>query len=344
MMFAQVFPAVTCALQECQVADRTDFKQLVKDELAEVSPNLSAYTTDARQLRALYELRAQYLDWELGTGYLGCFARNPGTRYTFTRRLEVVLHMLRTRLQALPSGTPPLRILEIGCGAGVLCLELAPQADTVMGIDVSQVALHFANRVKTHARVTNVAFFQGDAEHLPFANACFDVVICSEVLEHVLQPDQALREIKRVLTPEGTVFLSTPCALSLSDLTMNIARRFLPRLESEQNVQFDKKTYLAVQRNATETQALSTAWFVRVHERFQYTLLSALFRRSGFDVRQAVGTIVAFPPHYQVFYRLCPGWLLAGIRLTEHLLNRIGLFQRCGAVTTCFWLQCHENT
>ncbi len=344
MMFSQFLPAVEQALQECRIAGRADFMQIVKDEFAEVDSNTPEYTADARQMRTLYELRARYLDWELGTGYLGFFASNPGTRYTFTRRLDVVMQMVQTRLRELSSRAIPLRILEIGCGAGLLCLEFAQQAESVIGIDVSQVALNFATRVKNHAGVTNVAFQQGDAEHLAFGDNTFDLVICSEVLEHVLQPRQALIEIERVLKPGGTAILSTPCALSLSDVTMKIVRIFLPRLESEQDIQFDKKTYLALQRHSEnrsdttprDVNPLSASAFLRIHERFRYAHVKTMFQEAGFSVQQAAGTIMAFPPHYQVFYRLCPGWLLSGIRVMEDILNNVGAFQRFGSVTTCF--------
>jgi ubiquinone/menaquinone biosynthesis C-methylase UbiE len=225
-------------------------------------------------------------------------------------------------------------------------LELAQQADTVIGIDISHTALDFANRVKEYLQCTQVFFQQSDAEQLAFADNSFDLVICSEVLEHVLNPRQALAEIRRVVKPGGTVIVTTPCAVSLSDLTMKALRLLFPHLESEQDVQFDKKTYLALQRKrqtspekASQSQEmLPEAVFLRVHERFHYRTLVNMFREAGFSVQRATGTILAFPPHYQAFYRLCPGWLLSGIRILENVFNNIGVFQRFGSVTTCFQL------
>jgi SAM-dependent methyltransferase len=49
-----------------------------------------------------------------------------------------------------------------------------------------------------------------DGPGLPFAGECFDVVVMSEVIEHLVDPDLALREARRVLAPGGTLLLSTP--------------------------------------------------------------------------------------------------------------------------------------
>lgn len=65
----------------------------------------------AADLSRLYELRARHLDWTYETGYLGFFARNPGTRYAFRRRLEEKMALLER--------CAPGDLLEVGCGAGI---------------------------------------------------------------------------------------------------------------------------------------------------------------------------------------------------------------------------------
>ncbi len=51
---------------------------------------------------------------------------------------------------------------------------------------------------------------QADGGRVPFADECFDVVICAEVLEHVWEPESVLKNIFRVLKPSGRVFITTP--------------------------------------------------------------------------------------------------------------------------------------
>ncbi|GAK57004.1 methyltransferase type 11 [Candidatus Vecturithrix granuli] len=334
--FSTFHPAVEQVLRGYTVQPESQFRQMLRDELAEIPQPIPHTTPQNRSLHELYELRACYLDWELGTGYLGFFAQNAGTRYTFTRRLEVVLRMLAQVLHQKQGHASALRILEIGCGAGLLCLELARSAKIVVGIDISHFVLDFANRVKDYLHCDNVFFQQGDAEHLAFDNDTFDVVICSEVLEHLIKPQQALTEMRRVLKKDGTLILTTPCALSLSDLCMNLLRLIRPSIESEKDVHFDKKTYLALQRQGKQPDAKT---FLRVHTRFHYNNLLAMIKNAGFEMQHAVGTVFAFPPHYQVFYRYCPALLLPAIRFMENLLNRMSVFQRVGAVTTCFRLK-----
>lgn len=339
-MFSTFRPAVDHVLQSFSVEPTTIFRQFIRDELSEISPDIPHQPPEKNQLSSLYEIRARYLDWELGTGYLGFFSNNPGTRYTFTKRLETVFQMIPQQGVG--------RVLEIGCGAGLLCLELAQKAEIVCGIDISHFVLDFANHLKDYVQYSNVSFQHGDAKNLAFQNESFDLVICSEVLEHLLDPQQALVEIRRVTKRGGTVILTTPCALSLSDLCMSVFRLFNKRIESEKDVHFDKKTYLAMkrkrqrlsqrQRHALEKEIEDEA-FMRVHERFSYSKLITMFQQAGFSVEQSLGTVFAFPPHYQVFYRYCPGFVLPSVRFMEYVLNRMNGFQRFGSVTTCFRLK-----
>ncbi len=342
-MFSKFRPAVEHVLETFEIRQTTQFRQFVRDELSEISPDVQHQFPDKKKLNTLYELRARFLDWELGTGYLGFFSENPGTRYTFTRRLEAVFHMLPAPLRP----GEKLRVLEIGCGAGMLCLELARRTEWVVGIDISYFVLDFANKVKDYIECKNVFFQHGDAENLTFKDETFDLVICSEVLEHLLAPQDALAEIRRVLKKNGVLILTTPCALSLSDMFMSIFRIFNKHVESEKDVHFDKKTFIAVRRSGKEKlsefskiQGVSNnGIFMRVHKRFQYHDLTAIFQNAGFEIEQTVGTVFAFPPHYQVFYRYCPGFVLPAVRLLEHLLNRLRIFQQFGSVTTCFKLK-----
>lgn len=335
-IFSSLQPAVEHVLRSSHVQAASLFGQMLRDELTEVPQLIPHAAPQPRSLHELYDLRARYLDWELGAGYLGFFAKNAGTRYTFTRRLEVVQQMLAHALSHPSGKTHGGRILEIGCGAGLLCFDLARSAETVVGIDIAHFVLDFANKVKEHLQCDNVWFQQGDAEHLAFEDDTFDVVVCSEVLEHLLEPQRALAEMRRVVKRDGMVIVTTPCALSLSDLCMSLARLIRPSIESEKDVHFDKKTYLALQRQGKQPNAVK---FLRVHARFQYDHLRAMMQEAGFDLQQAVGTVFAFPPHYQVFYRYCPAWLLPAVRIMENLLNSIHVFQRFGSVTTCFHLK-----
>jgi len=98
-------------------------------------------------------------------------------------------------------------VLEAGCGVGAQTVILASQSPqaTFVSVDISPVSLEQA-KTRVQARgLTNVTFQPTDIFSLPFAEAYFDHVFVCFVLEHLANPEQALRESRRVLKPEGTL-------------------------------------------------------------------------------------------------------------------------------------------
>ena len=97
------------------------------------------------------------------------------------------------------------RIVDVGCGEGTathLVKRLDPD-NTVIGVDWSAMAL-------AQARARGVLVVQGGIDGLPLPDACVDVVIMSELIEHLVDTDAAAEEARRVLRPGGTLLLSTP--------------------------------------------------------------------------------------------------------------------------------------
>jgi ubiquinone/menaquinone biosynthesis C-methylase UbiE len=101
-------------------------------------------------------------------------------------------------------------VLEVGCRAGNLAQHYA-NGNRVTGVDVDRRALElFEQRLGVKGHWVDV-----DAEPLPFADASFDVVVFSEVMEHVRFPRRVLAEIARVLRPGGRHVGSVPNAFRL---------------------------------------------------------------------------------------------------------------------------------
>jgi ubiquinone/menaquinone biosynthesis C-methylase UbiE len=95
-------------------------------------------------------------------------------------------------------------ILDVGCGLGILTRRMAQLASrgTVWGIERSADQL-----AKAVGDLPNLHFQQADAHALQFDDNSFDVVFCRYLLEHVGQPAQVLREMRRVLRPGGKAFV-----------------------------------------------------------------------------------------------------------------------------------------
>jgi ubiquinone/menaquinone biosynthesis C-methylase UbiE len=93
------------------------------------------------------------------------------------------------------------RVLEVGSGLGLLASEVAGAAEGVHVWGVERSAEQIAAAVR-HSRVSYV---QGDAHHLDFPDGTFDLAYARYVLEHVADPLQVLREMRRVTRPGGRV-------------------------------------------------------------------------------------------------------------------------------------------
>jgi len=98
---------------------------------------------------------------------------------------------------------PNARVLEVGCGTGVLtrALALRPNAGTVVGVDVAPSLLGKARDLA--AEMPNLTFQEADGRSLPFENETFDVAVFYTTLSHVPGPERALAEAFRVLRPMG---------------------------------------------------------------------------------------------------------------------------------------------
>lgn len=99
------------------------------------------------------------------------------------------------------------RIVELGCGDGSLLMEVADALNIsdVYGVDIDERSLKKATGrgVKTFKANLN-------SDPLPFKDGFFDVVLMEETIEHLVNPDNAIREVHRVLKEGGLFLLSTP--------------------------------------------------------------------------------------------------------------------------------------
>ncbi|OBZ68961.1 putative methyltransferase C1B3.06c, partial [Grifola frondosa] len=133
-------------------------------------------------------------------------------KYTHGHHASVVRsHAWRTAENSagylIPHLKPTMHILDIGCGPGTITLDLAalvPEGH-VTGLEYVPEVLEQARANATERGVHNVEFVTGNALQLAFPDASFDVVHAHQVLMHLGDPVQALREMRRVVKPGGLV-------------------------------------------------------------------------------------------------------------------------------------------
>jgi ubiquinone/menaquinone biosynthesis C-methylase UbiE len=99
-------------------------------------------------------------------------------------------------------------VLDCGAGEGYGPALLAERAASVVGLDYSEEAVHYA--AGKYGSASNLRFLQGDASKLPCADGSFDVLCCFQVLEHLEDAPGFLFEARRVLKPGGVLILTTP--------------------------------------------------------------------------------------------------------------------------------------
>ncbi len=102
------------------------------------------------------------------------------------------------------------RVLEVGCGGGLICEDLARRGAAMVGVDPSEGALRNAREHAEQSGLSErVTYDQGYAEALPYAPGSFQVVVCLDVLEHVKDLKLTIQEIARVLAPGGVFVFDT---------------------------------------------------------------------------------------------------------------------------------------
>ncbi|MGN6392127.1 MAG: bifunctional 2-polyprenyl-6-hydroxyphenol methylase/3-demethylubiquinol 3-O-methyltransferase UbiG, partial [Gemmatimonadales bacterium] len=120
-------------------------------------------------------------------------------------RLGYMRRVLVEEMRLAPVG---LHVLDVGCGGGLLAEAFARLGCVVQGVDPSAESLAVA-RMHAAGQGLAIGYQCAPGEALPFADESFDVVYCCDVLEHVNDVPQVIRETARVLRLGGTYLYDT---------------------------------------------------------------------------------------------------------------------------------------
>ena len=210
-------------------------------------------------------------------------ARVSDAHYTVQAEYE---RSSKQMMRAMVPATPAARILDVGCGTGLNASFLAAAGHTIVGVDVSPVAID-------RFRANGFEGFVADIEtqNLAVKDDSFDIVYASEVIEHCVDTRAFLEELFRVLKPGGTLFLSTPNSAFWAYRVLGILGRTASDYQHPGHVRFFSRRGL---RRAVEAVGFKVT---SVAGRHMYLLVGShfdaighLLRRLGFSEERRFAT------------------------------------------------------
>jgi SAM-dependent methyltransferase len=140
-----------------------------------------AVSSENRRLREYYEKEGRRGDQQAGF------------------RKGIHHRVLSELIHAALYSCAPHTVLDVGCAEGMYAFSAARANTVAVGMDISETKLQRAASYAAKFEVADKAFFlSADGHHLPFGDDSFDMVICSQVLEHLSDPELAMRELARV--------------------------------------------------------------------------------------------------------------------------------------------------
>jgi 2-polyprenyl-3-methyl-5-hydroxy-6-metoxy-1,4-benzoquinol methylase len=125
------------------------------------------------------------------------------TRYADIKRLDFIASTLRDAYK----NPNEVDVLDVGCGNGIISLNLGELGYNVHGIELSEEALEIA---RNRNNFSNVKFEKANAEALKLVGRKYNVIICSEVLEHLHHPENLLSELRFLLEDNGVLIVTVP--------------------------------------------------------------------------------------------------------------------------------------
>jgi len=155
---------------------------------------------------------------------------------------------------------PQELVLDIACGPGAFVLAVAPRVSLAVGIDLTPEMLRQARQFQAEKQIVNAVFARADADHLPFPDACFDLVSCQHAFHHVTRPELVLAEMIRATKPEGRLLILDPLA-------------------PESDAKFELFNHIERLRDPSHTSSLRLTTFLSIFEEHGLEVLRQSLRR-----------------------------------------------------------------
>jgi 2-polyprenyl-3-methyl-5-hydroxy-6-metoxy-1,4-benzoquinol methylase len=146
------------------------------------------------------------------------FAANYTRKASFKDRLHIFVEAVKNRAAA------PSRVLDFGCGPGIIAVELAKLGYEVQGFDGSVEMVRMCRTRVEKLGLKNASFDHHDAADIQLPAGRFDVVVCSSVVEYVVEDMALIAKLIASVKPGGHLILSVPNASSLMGKTEDMVR------------------------------------------------------------------------------------------------------------------------
>lgn len=218
-------------------------------------------------------------------GYQHGFSSSNQAMFDIQGRRKKAVTMIAVLKDFFSCDLRNMHLLDIGASTGVIDAYLAQHFDSVIGIDIDVKAIEHA---KNNFRSQNLHFYHGDALNIEVKNESIDVVICSQVYEHVPDAGKMIKEIYRVLRPGGICYFSASNRLMWNEPHYNLPLlSVIPRRLAHQYVKIFRKSD-------------------RYHElHLSYWGLKKLVNE--FEIIDYTIDMIENPTKYRIDYMLSPG-------------------------------------
>jgi 2-polyprenyl-3-methyl-5-hydroxy-6-metoxy-1,4-benzoquinol methylase len=231
------------------------------------------------------------------------------TQYGIVKRIRVIREWVRQAKER--TGKDVLRILDYGCGTGDhITFPLARAGYKVFGVDIHEPSILEARR---RYALPNLTFRTVDAQDLLGTGLSFDVIVCSEVLEHLDDPSELLGIFRRLIRPGGALIITTPNGYGSFEMLRCVERAFT-RIGFHQGLRwvFHKVSQLSrrVEHNKNPSAEPEPGFLNRdsVHVQFfRLRSLEKLFPTSGFCIVARRARTFLCGPYVDTLFHLSPG-------------------------------------
>ena len=165
---------------------------------------------------------------------------------------EAIMNRFKESIAPKKSGV----MLDLACGPGILLASLASTMKLNVGVDITPKMIRMARAKCLAANLVNTRFLESLAENLPFASAAYDCVVTRLSIHHFLDPLIVLREVKRILKPDGLLVIAD--LISSEDPTETRLHNALEQLRDPSHIRMLPESELLKVINEAGFRVIST--------------------------------------------------------------------------------------